>query len=179
MLEKLYVELLYIHLLTLSIFRVVSEIDTAFTVRKSHINLDCKFGEQFIFPVHSTLLSKLFQTSDPRLRQTANVNLYHVTKFPPYFSFTVYCFYTKISRFMLVLSTRIVLDCFYLLIFYFEKFSTDVYRLPYAVNVNLNLSNIWMKVLFAHSRALSFKKRSRFLHMIVSDCTAELRYNEP
>ena len=63
MLEKLYVELLYIHLLTL-IIRVVSEIDTAFTVRKSHINLDCKFGEQFIFPEHSTLLSKLFQTSD-------------------------------------------------------------------------------------------------------------------
>ena len=42
---------------------------------------------------------------------------------------------------MPVLSTRIVLDCFYLLIFYSEKFSTDVFRLPYAVNVNLNLSN--------------------------------------
>ena len=42
---------------------------------------------------------------------------------------------------MPVLSTRIVLDCFYLLIFYCEKFSTDVCRLPYAVNVNLNLSN--------------------------------------
>ena len=41
---------------------------------------------------------------------------------------------------MLVLSKRIVLDCFYLLIFYFDKFSTDVCRLPYAVNVNLNLS---------------------------------------
>ena len=41
---------------------------------------------------------------------------------------------------MPVLSTRIVLDCFYLLIFYSEKFSTDVCRLPYAVNVNLNLS---------------------------------------
>ena len=41
---------------------------------------------------------------------------------------------------MPVLSKRIVLDCFYLLIFYFEKFSTDVCRLPYAVNVNLNLS---------------------------------------
>ena len=45
----------------------------------------------------------------------------------------------KISEFMLVLSTRIVLDCFYLLIFYAEKFSTDVCRLSYAVNVNLNL----------------------------------------
>ena len=40
---------------------------------------------------------------------------------------------------MPVLSTRIVLDCFYLLIFYSEKFSTDVCRLQYAVNVNLNL----------------------------------------
>ena len=39
------------------------------------------------------------------------------------------------------LSIRIALDCFYLLIFYSEKFSTDVCRLPYAVNVNLNLSN--------------------------------------
>ena len=38
---------------------------------------------------------------------------------------------------MPVLSKRIVLDCFYLLIFYSEKFSTDVCRLPYAVNVNL------------------------------------------
>ena len=41
---------------------------------------------------------------------------------------------------MPVLSKRIVVDCFYLLIFYFEKFSTDVCRLPCAVNVNLNLS---------------------------------------
>ena len=42
---------------------------------------------------------------------------------------------------MPALSIRIALDCFYLLIFYSEKFSTDVCRLPYAVNVNLNLSN--------------------------------------
>ena len=43
---------------------------------------------------------------------------------------------------MPVLSKRIVLDCFYLLIFYFEKFSTDVCRLPCAVNANLNLSMV-------------------------------------
>ena len=67
------------------------------------------------------------------------MNLYHVTKFSPCFPFTVYCFYTKISSFMPVFSTRIVLDCFYLLIFYSEKFSTDVCRLPYAVNVNLSI----------------------------------------
>ena len=51
---------------------------------------------------------------------------------------------------MPVLSTRIVLDCFYLLIFYSEKFSTDVCRLPYAVNVNLNFSiNEQMRASFA------------------------------
>ena len=55
------------------------------------------------------------------LRQTAKVNLYHVTKFSPYLSFTVHCFYTKISSFMPVLSKRIVLDCFYLLVFYSDE----------------------------------------------------------
>ena len=42
---------------------------------------------------------------------------------------------------MPVLSIKNVLDCFYLLIFYSEKFSTDVCHLLYAVNANLNLSN--------------------------------------
>ena len=66
------------------------------------------------------------------------MNLYHVTKFPPYFPFTLYCFYTKISSFMPVLTIGIVRDCFYLLIFYSEKFSTWVWRLPFAVIVNLS-----------------------------------------
>ena len=43
---------------------------------------------------------------------------------------------------MLALFIRIAQDCFKLPIFYSEKFSTDVCRLPYAVNVNLNLSNV-------------------------------------
>ena len=43
---------------------------------------------------------------------------------------------------MPVLSKRIVPDCFYLLIFYSEKVSTDVCRLPNAVNVNLNLTSV-------------------------------------
>ena len=46
---------------------------------------------------------------------------------------------------MPVLFKRIVLDCFYLLIFYLEKFSTDVCRLQCAVNVNLNLSIVLVK----------------------------------
>ena len=48
----------------------------------------------------------------------------------------------KISSFMPILTIGIVLDCLYLLIFYSEKFSTWVWRLPqFVVNVNLNLSD--------------------------------------
>ena len=41
---------------------------------------------------------------------------------------------------MPVLTTGIARNCFYLFIFYSEKFSSRVWRLPFAVNVNLNLS---------------------------------------
>ena len=42
-------------------------------------------------------------------------------KFSPCFPLTLYCFYTKISSFMPVLTIGIVGDCFYLLIFYSEN----------------------------------------------------------
>ena len=58
----------------------------------------------------------------------------------PYFPFTLHCFYIKISSFILVSTIGIVRDYFHLLIFYSEKFLTWVWRLPLAVNVNLNLS---------------------------------------
>ena len=45
-------------------------------------------------------------------RQTANVNLYHVTKLSIHLSFTV-CSYTKKISFTLLYSIRIVLDCFH------------------------------------------------------------------
>ena len=57
------------------------------------------------------------------------MNLNHVTKFPPYFPFTLCCFYTKISSLMPVSTIGIVRDCFYLFIFYFEKFSAWVWLL--------------------------------------------------
>ena len=63
---------------------------------------------------------------DSRLRHTADVNLYSVTKFSPYFPLTLYCFHAKISSFMSVLTIGIVRVCFYLHIFYSEKFSTLV-----------------------------------------------------
>ena len=65
------------------------------------------------------------------------MNLYQVTKFSPYFSLTLYCFYAKISSFKPVLTIGIVLDSFYLLVSYSEKFSAWVWSLPFAVNVNL------------------------------------------
>ena len=57
----------------------------------------------------------------------------------PFLSFTA-CplFYTKISRFTRDLSIRFL----YLLIFYFEKFSTWIWRLLFVVKVTLNLSII-------------------------------------
>ena len=68
------------------------------------------------------------------LRQTANVNLYHVTKFSIYLSFTVHYNNTKIGRFTPILSVRIVLSCFYQHIAHFKNFSTWISRLPFAVN---------------------------------------------
>ena len=59
-----------------------------------------------------------------------NVNLYHVTKFSIYVSFTVHYNYTKIGRFTPILSITIVLSCFYLLISHFENLTFSVCRLP-------------------------------------------------
>ena len=46
------------------------------------------------------------------------------------------------------LSIRIVLSCFYLLIFYVEKFSTWIWRLPFAVYVKLKLSTGYVYLLW-------------------------------
>ena len=48
----------------------------------------------------------------------------------------------------------IVRVCFFLLIFFSEKFSTWVWRLPFAINVNLNLSND-LQVAHPHSGSSS------------------------
>ena len=51
-----------------------------------------------------------------RIAFTANVKLYHVTKFSLYLSFTVYYFYTGIICFMLCSSSRLILNNFFRLI---------------------------------------------------------------
>ena len=50
------------------------------------------------------------------------------------------------------LSMRIVLSCFYVLIFYFEKFSAWIWRLSFAVYAKLKLSNIWAQLLSKHAK---------------------------
>ena len=70
------------------------------------------------------------------------MNLYHETNFPFYSLFTVYYNYTKIGRFIPILSIRIVLSCFYLLISHFENFPSWILHLLFAVNGMLNLSII-------------------------------------
>ena len=95
----------------------------------------------------NALINMVLITNDRKITihvysKTADVNLYHVTMFSPYFPFTFYYLYTKRSSFIPVLTIWIFRDCFYLLIFYSEKFSTWIWRLPFAVNMNLNLSNL-------------------------------------
>ena len=51
-----------------------------------------------------------------KIALTANVKLYHMTKFSLYLSFTVYYFYTGISCFMLYSSSRLISNNFFLLI---------------------------------------------------------------
>ena len=61
----------------------------------------------------------------------------------PSFPFTYHLLFIISTHKLVVsrnfLSTRIILSCFYLLIFYFEKFSTRIWRLSFAVYVNLEL----------------------------------------
>ena len=74
--------------------------------------------------VHYTRLYAIIE----RLRFTFTLNgrrefLPH-DQVSPYFPFTLYCFHAKISSFMPALTIGIVRHCFYLFIFYSEKFST-------------------------------------------------------
>ena len=71
---------------------------------------------------------------------TANVNLYHLSKFSIYLSYIVHCNYTKIGKLTPILSIRIVLSCFYLPISHSENFSTWISSYPSALNAMLNLS---------------------------------------
>ena len=78
---------------------------------------------------------------ESRLWKTAKENLYHLIKFSLYLLFTVHYLYKEVSCFLPVLYIRIKLSCFYLLIFYFEKFSSWIWHLLFAVSMTLNLSN--------------------------------------
>ena len=75
--------------------------------------------------VHNIYIANILyqqRDSESRSEQTANANLHHVTKFSLFFSFIASV--QKIRRFLPFFSIRIVLSCFYPLIFYFGTFST-------------------------------------------------------
>ena len=55
----------------------------------------------------NNFLQRQYRDLDSSLRQTANVNMYHVTKFSLYFSFTVHYIITNISSFTPVLSEKL------------------------------------------------------------------------
>ena len=69
-------------------------------------------------------MNKLIERLSIAFTANVNVNLYHVTNFFIYLSFTVHYNYKKISRFTTIIYIRIVLSCFYLLTTHFENFST-------------------------------------------------------
>ena len=94
------------------------------------------------------------------------MNLYRVTKFSIYLSFTVHYNYTKIGRFTPILSIRIVLRCFYLLISHFENFSTWISRLPFALNAMLDLCTT--KILLTPALILEAEINSIFVFVVVN-----------
>ena len=71
----------------------------------------------------------------------ANENFYYVTKFPLHLSFLLFIISThKLVVLRNFSSTEIVLSSFHLFILYFAKFSTWIWRLPFAVYVKLKNS---------------------------------------
>ena len=77
----------------------------------------------------------------------------------PSFPFTCRLLFITSTRKLVVsrnfLSIRIVVSCFYVLIFYFEKFSAWIWRLSFAVYAKLKLSNIWAQLLSKHAKKSS------------------------
>ena len=84
-----------------------------------------KFLNSMTFQVFHDLYEYRERDLESCLQKTANINKIFVPHDQVFLllSFTVHYNYMEISGLTLVLSIRIVLSCFHLLIFYFEKFS--------------------------------------------------------
>ena len=84
------------------------------------------------------------------------------------------------------LSIRIVLSCFYLLIFYFEKFATWIWRLPFALYVKLKLSILirktsrangnWRQIQVENFQNRKGAAKEEFKEIIVDKTNVKLRY---
>ena len=69
------------------------------------------------------------------------------------------------------LSIRIVFSCFCLLIFYFEKFSTRIWRLPFAVYVKLKLSVSWLMTICGKLINLKVSRTLQLYSIQFSSCS--------
>ena len=89
----------------------------------------------------------------------------------PSFPFTCRLLFTISTDKLVVsrnfLSIRIALSCFYLLIFFFEKFLAWIWRLPFAVYVKLKLSgvtfttNVRLKLRNSQNRKWAYKNSAQ------------------
>ena len=104
-----------------------------------------KFLNSMTFQVFHDLYEACERDLESCLQKTANINKIFVPHDQVFLllSFTVHYNSMEIGGFTLVLSIRIVLSCFHLLIFYFEKFSNWVSYLPFTVNVTSSSLKIW------------------------------------
>ena len=73
------------------------------------------------------------------------------------------------------LSIRVVLSCFYLLIFDFEKFSIWIWRLPFAVYVKLSLSNVAKSSPINDARCHASSKLDNAYYLLIYFCLIDSR----
>ena len=89
-------------------------------------------------------MSSAYIKTEPEVTALGRSLVYKANNVGPSTSTLIVVYFSLFQHKLVVscnfLSIRIVLSCFYLLIFYFEKFSTWICRLPFAVYVMLKLS---------------------------------------
>ena len=89
-------------------------------------------------------MSSAYIKTEPEVTALGRSLVYKANNVGPSTSTLIVVYFSLFQHKLVVscnfLSIRIVLSCFYLLIFYFEKFSTWIWRLPFSVYVMLKLS---------------------------------------
>ena len=97
-----------------------------------------------VSPMQWKVVSSAYIKTEPEVTALGRSLVYKANNVGPSTSTLIVVYFSLFQHKLVVscifLSIRIVLSRFYLLIFYFEKFSTWIWRLPFAVYVMLKLS---------------------------------------